>query len=120
MKSSDIETFGIGVGAYYGMSYGLLFYPALVVGVQTSSFCRDYLGQAVGDGHVWGIIAAIAFCFFIMILQAQRNWKPILAIYAITLWPFINLIRWIWHTDEYGNFSSIPFPGLNWFPLLPW
>lgn len=120
MRKGDIETFAIGAGTYFGMVYGLIFYPCLIVGAQISSICINHLGQAVGDGHVWGIIAAIVFGFFIMILQTLQKLKLLLIIYGVTLWPFISMVRWIWHTDEWGYFSSIPFPGLDWIPLLPW
>ena len=116
MENKNIGTYAAGAGAYYGMVYGLIFFPSLVFGIQTSSICRDYLGQAVGDGHVWGIIVAVVFGFFIMILQALQKLKLLLIIYAVTLWPFLNVVRWIWHTDEWGYFSSIPFPGIDWFP----
>ncbi len=117
-KKGNIGTYAAGAGAYFGMVYGLIFYPALVIGIQIGSICIDYLGQAVGDGYVWGIIAAIVFGFFIVILQALGKLKPIVWIYVATLWPFISIVRWIWHVDEWGNFSSIPFPGLNWIPFF--
>ena len=120
MNRSDVETYGIGAGAYFGMVYGLIFYPSIVVGFLTSAICIDHMNMAIGDGYVWGIIATIVFIFSIVILQILRKWKAILTIYVITLWPFINIVKWIYsgHLLEDGTWGTGPFPGLDWIPFF--
>ena len=107
-----------GYAITYGGAFILTFYPAFVLGVQVSCICIDFLGYDEGTGYLWGIGLFFIGWFAIVCLSIFEKYKWLIFIYLITLTPFINFCRWVWYTDEYGNYSSIPFPGLEWIPFF--
>ena len=104
MKKGDASTFAIGVGGYYMMSFFLAFYPALIVSLQV---------------WLWTEFSPIALiltpsAFFIMYifirhLLINRIYNCLAIVYLATLYPFIQLISWIYDENSPGFY-------VDWLP----
>jgi hypothetical protein len=118
---NDAPTYVAGAGAYFLLVGIFAFYPAFIIGMAIS---RMVYGVVIDTGissmsdeyfaatgvH---IIATIVIALIIWGLIAARQWFVVLALYLITLWPFLYMLGHWWRSA--GN------PGPELFPLpLDW
>ncbi len=114
-KFYEDSNFWIGAGIYYLMQWVLTFYPAFTIAVQSYLIFK-------GEEHLWGellfcVVLAMGWAYIVYLL-VNRFYKKLIFFYLVTLTPFISYCRWMWATDEYGNFSYRLLEGLDWIPLL--
>ena len=100
----------IGFGAYYLMVYGLLFYPALVVGMKIT---KDTNPDMPICPEFYGIIFFLITVKMLMLMFYNKLWQFLVPIYLFCLWPFIQIVQWI-----YNSASDEPFPGFDWIPFF--
>lgn len=128
MKKSDAETFAIGVAAYYGMLYGLIFYPAVVIGADVGYRAHRWWGEDYWDAIPHWMMAGFFSGGIVIfsILYAFHRWKWygsrkcikfLLILYGITLWPFISYCQWIWGPYAKSAYE-LPWQGMDWIPFF--
>lgn len=103
-KSSDVDTYIIGAGAYYGLSWIFAFYPAFIF-----ALCIDHsIASDGGKAAFFGLIAMIIGWITINVLVVFRQYLIVTLIYIITFWPFIKVI--ISCVNEDINADGFQFP----------
>ena len=125
--SKDISSFAIGAGAYYGMSWAIAFYPALVFGVQvcewtwgkwdldkSQSYACGLGGLLVAYAILW-LMIAVAY-----VDQSRKLWIFIIFTYLFCLYPFIQLIMFYSQGGPYEqSIYEAEFPGFDWLYWTP-
>jgi len=85
-KFYEDGNFWTGVGSFYLLSFCVLFYPALVCSISVGNlFIKE--GE---DYSLIGIVSFLIFVFIIALLEALKQYKLLIWIYALTLWPFLE------------------------------
>ena len=107
-KSNRWQTFAIGVGAYYLLSFLVSFYPALVVAVDIT--CKTD-SNFPPFPEFYGVVFFFITYFLLKWMITCRVWVVLVLSYLITLWPFIQIVKWVYQEN-----SDIPFPGIDWIP----
>ncbi len=121
--SKNLNTFAIGFGLYYLLRFIVAFYPAFVVCFYIyQDILVDDPGEILGASIVGGINFFLwYFCILWLIGRTRediRTWWTIIVIYLVTLHPFIQIVKWIWHTNENGVYTQIVWPGFDWVPFF--
>ena len=102
----------------------VLFYPAVVMGIQSGQWGADEVGQAIVGigtlimiGVLWSIAVSISNNPY---SEDAENiigfvcWLIVVGLYIVCLWPAIQYIMWI-----YGDYSDsgyeATFSGFDWW-----
>ena len=101
-----VNDFIIGAVAWYSIILGTMFYPALVFGC--------VVGGAIEDVF-WGLIFFVFGIIIIGFLAKHRCWFILIVIYLITLYPFIQIVHWIYNSPSESNVTAI-----EWYSPLPY
>jgi hypothetical protein len=103
---------------------GLVFYPAVVVGIQVGN-AYDTFDEGVMPGTIAAVITLVA----IVLLWAGAKagspicWFLVIGLYVICLVPFCQWLHHVYTADYVSsapdNFDKEPFPGFDWFWFVP-
>ena len=136
ISKSDVETYAIGAGTYYGLLWIFTFYPAVVMGVFVCQWVdppvmektittiegkelvqyeedSEYDSNA-GTALIYGIITMIIGWAILAVLVLLRKYVLLLIIYVVTFWPFWSMV---YRSIEFSSEQWTPFPPLNWCPF---
>ena len=116
-KIDNASTFAQGFGAYYIMSCGLAFYPAIVMIQQFGSLDSDLFGGLMRGFLAGGVTALVIYLLFLGYQRTEKFGYLILliGIYLFFLHPFIQYVKWMWGPTFYNDING--FPGFDWLPF---
>jgi len=120
-KISDNAHYYIaGAGAYYGLSWIFLCYPAFILGLAISRMVFGIVpdgGYEMSDEQFVAISLSlgvmVVVSIIIFILHLLDKWFFLLMLYLSTAWPFFNIIRHLFHSGGVGEPPTFPLP-LDW------
>ncbi len=97
--------FWAGVGAYYGLSWIFMFYPAFVMGVICG--LEGAWVESREEEILSGLGAMIVSYIVLWLLKINRQYFVLLVIYILFALPFIGLLMQYWnHVTIEGNIDA--------------
>lgn len=105
-KFYEDTTFWAGVGAYYGLSWIFMFYPAFVMG-----WIGGLKMEGVDDDPLTGLIIMIVSYIAMWLLKINRQFFVLLVIYILFAPFFISMVIQYWnHVTVEGNIDAYGTP----------
>ena len=101
-----------GAAIYYGLVWIFLCFPAFIIGMCVSRMVYGIdVGEMGSDGDktacfflCLGVMVVVSVVIFI--LAWFEKWLILIMLYALTAWPFINILLHFWNSED----DSLLFP----------